>query len=195
MKKISIPSVDAKFDVYEYRHALAILKHDFPAEFAEVEATLSRFILLRSQIEEKGGRKSNIADYFDKSLAANGWIEKQFVTLQIVDGVENEVPTHKIDRVKGRVALEIEWNNKDPFYDRDLSNFRILFDRDAISLGIIVTRSTNLQAIFNDLGKGASYGASTTHFNKLEGRIRAGNSGGCPILVFVITERAYQDDI
>jgi Restriction endonuclease BglII len=29
---------------------------------------------------------------------------------------------------RGRVGLEIEWNNKDPFFDRDLNNFRLLFE-------------------------------------------------------------------
>lgn len=72
-------------------------------------------------------------------------------------------PTHKVDCYKNRVALEIEWNNKDPFFDRDLNNFRLLFDLRAISIGVIVTRCDELQLIFNDLGRGASYGASTTH--------------------------------
>ena len=44
-----------------------------------------------------------------------------------------ESPTHRIDCFKNHVALEIEWNNKDPFYDRDLNNFRLLFDLRAIS--------------------------------------------------------------
>ena len=28
----------------------------------------------------------------------------------------------------GWIALELEWNNKTEFYDRDLNNFRLLFD-------------------------------------------------------------------
>jgi len=40
-----------------------------------------------------------------------------------------ETPTHKVDCFKNRVALEIEWNNKDPFFDRDRNNFRLLFDQ------------------------------------------------------------------
>ena len=43
------------------------------------------------------------------------------------------------------IALEIEWNNKDPFFDRDLENFKRLHADGAISLGIIVTRSAALQ--------------------------------------------------
>jgi len=43
-----------------------------------------------------------------------------------------------------RIALEIEWNNKDPFYDRDLENFKRLHADGAISAGIIVTRGRSL---------------------------------------------------
>ena len=43
------------------------------------------------------------------------------------------------------VALEIEWNNKDPFFDRDLENFKRLHVEGAISVGVIVTRGSTLQ--------------------------------------------------
>lgn len=50
-----------------------------------------------------------------------------------------------------RIALEIEWNNKDPFYDRDLENFKRLHADGAISVGVIVTRGKwlhdNMRAI------------------------------------------------
>ncbi len=42
------------------------------------------------------------------------------------------------------IALEIEWNNKDPFFDRDLENFKRLHAEGAISVGVIVTRHTTL---------------------------------------------------
>jgi len=38
----------------------------------------------------------------------------------------------------------VEWNNKDPFFDRDLNNFRLLFELRAIDLGIIITRTDDL---------------------------------------------------
>jgi hypothetical protein len=41
--------------------------------------------------------------------------------------------------------LEIEWNNKDPFFDRDLENFKRLHAEGAISVGIIITRGAALQ--------------------------------------------------
>ena len=40
--------------------------------------------------------------------------------------VQEFVPTKQ--RGKNGFGLEIEWNNKDPFFDRDLNNFRLLFD-------------------------------------------------------------------
>ncbi len=51
--------------------------------------------------------------------------QKKFATKIRVDTEEWDSPTHKVDCFKGRVGLEIEWNNKDPFYDRDLNNFRL----------------------------------------------------------------------
>ena len=92
------------------------------------------------------------------------------------------------------MALEIEWNNKDPFFDRDLNNFRLLFELRAVSVGIIITRCDNLQEIFHSLGRGSSYGASTTHMSKLLPRINGGGGGGCPILVFGITKKLYIED-
>ncbi len=68
-----------------------------------------------------------------------------------------------MDCFKNGVAVEMEWNNKDPFFDRDLNNFRLLFDLRAIQVGIIITRSWELQQIFKQLGRGASYGKATTH--------------------------------
>lgn len=83
--------------------------------------------------------------------------------------------------------MDIEWNNKTEFYDCDLNNFRLLNALDAISVGIIVTRATELQsAIFNPLGIGLKYGASTAHLDKLIPKIEGGGAGGCPLLVIAI---------
>lgn len=182
------------YDTYEYRHAVAILQTDFPREYDDLIEMLNAFRLKRSDILRAGGRKSPISGFLDSFLYARGWEEKMFDTKLIIDDREHDTPTHKIDCYKNRIALDIEWNNKDPFYDRDLNNYRLLHDRDAISVGIIVTRCCELQRIFNDLDKGSSYGASTTHIGKLLPRIEGGSGGGCPILVFGISERLYIED-
>lgn len=191
-----IPSaLHDKYEIYEWRHASTILRGDFSNEWRDLIEVLESFQLRKSSIIRPGGRKSPISNYLDSFLYARGWEEKQFQTSRIIDGIEEETPTHKIDCVKNRIALDIEWNNKDPFYDRDLNNFRLLFDLGAISVGIIITRSDELQEIFNELDKGSSYGASTTHIGKLIPRINGGGGGGCPILVIGITAKCYVEDI
>jgi hypothetical protein len=182
------------YEVHEWKHACAILKNDFPAEWDDVITVLEAFRLHRSDIVIPGGRKSPIANKLDGAFYQRGWIEKAFETKVVVDTSEFESPTHKVDCYKNRVALEIEWNNKDPFFDRDLNNFRLLFELRAISVGIIVTRCDELQEIFDKLGRGASYGASTTHMSRLLPRIEGGGGGGCPVLAFGITKKLYVEE-
>ena len=176
-----------KFEVHEWKHAIAILKSDFPNEWNELVAMLSELVIPLEWVTESGGNKSKIAVWVDDFLCVQrGWVEKKFETSVKVDGAEFDSPTHKIDCFKNGIAVELEWNNKDPFFDRDLNNFRLLFDLRAVSVGVIITRCDELQEVFNSLGKGASYGNSTTHMSKLLPRIEGGGGAGCPVLVFGI---------
>ena len=180
--------------VKEWRNAAGVLATACPQEWEEIIKVLRRFRLLRSEVQAAGKNRSPIARQIDSSFSALGWKETQFATSIKIDDKEFSSPTHKVDCFKGRVALELEWNNKDPFFDRDLNNFRLLFDLRAIDVGVIITRSSELQNIFNGLGKGSSYGNSTTHHNKLWPRLDGGGGGGCPVLTFAITPELYIDD-
>ncbi len=182
------------YEVHEWKHACAILKEDFSNEWSDLVDLLERFRLKRSWIAVGGGRKSAVAADIDGFLFQRGWEEKSFDTIVVVDDRSMQSPTHKVDCFRNRVALEIEWNNKDPFFDRDLNNFRLLFELRAISLGIIITRCDELQEIFSSLGRGASFGASTTHMSKLIPRIEGGGGGGCPLIVFGISKNLYRKD-
>ena len=173
---------------------MAILNSDFPDEWDDVKELLTTFRLCRSWLTQPGGRKSKVSEAIDSFLYDREWEEKEFATSIQVDETTLESPTHKVDCYKNRIALEIEWNNKDPFFDRDLNNFRLLFDLRAISVGVIITRCDHLQDIFKDLGRGSSYGASTTHMSKLLPRIEGGGGAGCPILVFGTSDKLYQED-
>lgn len=181
------------YEVHEWRHACAILKNDFPEEWEDIITVLQSFQLKRDDILKPGGRKSNIAVALDQHFYKLGWVEKQFKTEVIIDDIRHKTPTHKIDCVKSKVAVEIEWNNKDPFFDRDLNNFRLLHELGAISVGVIITRCGELQNIFTLLGKGSSYGSSTTIMEKLIPRIEGKGAGGCPLLVFGITSKLYKE--
>ena len=182
------------YHVREWRNATGILATACPDEWQDIIDVLRGFRLLRSEVQAAGGRKSEIATQIDGGFYSRGWQEKQFQTAIKIDEELFESPTHKIDCLKGRVALEVEWSNKDPFFDRDLNNFRLLFELRAIDVGVVVTRSSELQSIFKSLGKGSSYGASTTHHEKLWPRIEGGGGGGCPVLTFAIKPDLYVDD-
>lgn len=189
------PKFEKKYFIKEWGHALAILSNEFPKEFKDMTEVLGSFELRKRNLVVSGGGKSNVSGYLDSELYSRGWEEKSFDTSIIIDGKAHDTPTHKIDCVKGRIALDIEWNNKTEFYDRDLNNFRLLHNLGAISVGVIVTRTTELQTeIFKPLDIGSKYGASTTHLNKLIPKIEGGGAGGCPILVIGIKPGAYVDN-
>ena len=121
--------IRANYELHEWRHAVAILKSDFPDEWADILRMLEDFRLYKGWIEVGGGNRSNLAAWVDHTLGERGWVETKFNTQIKVDEITRDSPTHKVDCFRNRVALEVEWNNKDPFYDRDLNNFRLLFDR------------------------------------------------------------------
>jgi hypothetical protein len=182
------------YEVREWRNACAVLREAHPAEWDDLIEVLRAFRLLRSEILTPGGRKSGIAARLDNPFYERGWVEKKFDTSILVDGVEHESPTHKVDCFKDGVGIEVEWNNKDPFYDRDLNNFRLLFELRTLEVGVVITRCDELQEIFDELGRGPSYGGSTTHMSKLLPRLEGGSGGGCPIVVFGIGRPLYVED-
>ncbi len=186
--------IQKRFETYEWRHASAILKSDFPEEWADQIAMLRDFKLRKSWVTTGGGNKSQIAKWIDQFLGARNWVEKDFDTAIIVDKAENKSPTHSVDCFKNRIAFEVEWNNKDPFFDRDLNNFRLLFDLRTVSVGIIFTRCDELQDIFDALERGSSYGQSTTHMSKLLPKIAGGGGGGCPIIAIGIRKNTYAEN-
>jgi hypothetical protein len=60
-----------------------------------------------------------------------------------------------------------------------------------MSVGVIITRVSELQHIFDGLGIGKKYGNSTTHWNKLLPKIDGGGAGGCPVLAIGIMPECY----
>ena len=179
------------YEVHNWRNAVQILVGSYPQEFEDILDVLGGFTLRRSDIVAAGGRKSNVSDRIDSAFEERGWREREVTTQVRVDEDVRENRTHKIDCLKSRVGLEIEWNSKDQTFVRDLNNFRILFELQVLDVGVIVTRSDHLQEVFANLGIGPKYGASTTHMSKLLPRLVAGGGGGCPVLVFGITQSLY----
>lgn len=140
---------DRGFQIEFHSHAEAILSVDFPHAVAELEKALLGASIPVEEIIAGGGGEAKGTQRLRKALTAAGWPKFTFVVERRINGEPRESISHEIDHVRtfdsgARLALEIEWNNKDPFYDRDLENFKRLHADGAISVGIIVTRGRSL---------------------------------------------------
>lgn len=144
------------FQVECLSHARAILSLDFPEAVTELETALIRATIPIEEIIAGGGGEAKGTQRLRKALAASGWPKFTFEIKKLINGKPRESISHEIDHVRTfaddlRIALEIEWNNKDPFYDRDLENFKRLHADGAISVGIIVTRGRSLHENMRNL--------------------------------------------
>lgn len=138
------------FEVVALHHAEAILKHDMPDALQELEGVLDVASIPAVELVRGGGGEGELTQRLRRNFCDKGWLKHNFEVKKIVDGVEKESISHEIDHVKhfpnGTCALEIEWNNKDPFFDRDLENYKRLHADGVISIGVIVTRGASLHS-------------------------------------------------
>jgi hypothetical protein len=144
---------DRGFQVEFHSHARSIFAGEFPQAVAELEEVLLSATIPIEEIIGSGGGETKGTQRLRRGLKAKGWDTVTFTVEKVINGVAREAISHKMDHVRafagddGRsytIAMEIEWNNKDPFYDRDLENFKRLHADGAISIGIIVTRGRSL---------------------------------------------------
>lgn len=146
--------VDNGFEVLFTSHAQAIILHDFPELVDELEGALLNISLPITEIIGGGGGEAKMTQRLRRGLAALHWTKHNFELKKTVDGIPKESISHEIDHVRraenGTFALEIEWNNKDPFFDRDLENFKRLHADGAISVGGIVTRGSEMQTTMRE---------------------------------------------
>lgn len=143
------------FEIRYESHAKAILEEDFPSALVEIEQVLESVAIPITEIIGSGGGEAKGTQRMRSALNACGWKKTIFEIRKTINGVERESISHEVDHVRAfetgkSIALEIEWNNKDPFFDRDLENFKRLHAEGAISAGIIVTRGSSLQASLKD---------------------------------------------
>ena len=250
----------AGFQVEFHSHAEAILAGDFPAAEREIEEVLLSATIPIEEIIAGGGGEAKGTQRLRRGLQARHWKTVTFVVEKRINDVPREAVSHKMDHVKsfalpgggsGTLAMEIEWNNKDPFYDRDLENFKRLHADGAISVGIIVTRGRSLHermpelvgrffderriGSFDDLLRWGydptarqraaivkrverhkdplsfrdafvskfvsdKFGEATTHWRKLEDRVRRGVGNPCPLVLVglpdsIITFGEREDDL
>ena len=137
------------YNIETIQHARSILITEFPDAVTELREVILPIQIPITELVFGGGGKTEVVKRIERRFKGKGWLKHNFELKRLVDGVATQAMSHEIDHVKrypqGTLALEIEWNNKDPFFDRDLQNFRQLHADGAISLGIIITRGDSLQ--------------------------------------------------
>lgn len=202
---VAAPTVTGLPTGYTYgvtRYADVILANAFPALFSEIVHSLTSYqIDFQTEIVQRGGSRAPHTKRFDESLYAQGWkkhnvkIEKRIDDEPIFKTPTHEIDVFKLDKDGGYpgVAVEMEWNNKDPFYHRDLNNFSGLHNEGVIAVGVIVTRGPKLQTKL-EAGAAAGlypksvYGRSTTHWDKLVPIVNLGGGGQCPLFLIGIDD-------
>ncbi|MBQ9243526.1 MAG: restriction endonuclease [Proteobacteria bacterium] len=208
-----IPEIIRKFEFKSYGHALEILSESFGGEWLEVQKCLQAFKLSIEDVKKAGGNESPVPKKFDDVLYPWGWREIRISGDLVVkkyprrkeqrrgyfsnecfetETIVGYIDGHNIDFLKNRVAFDLEWNSKDQTFDRDLLAMRTYFDCGLIDVGIIVTRSEELNEIFRELGILQKYGASTTWMGKLITRLDSRRNGGCPILAIGIKKECIE---
>lgn len=215
VRPVTTPGLPTGYVYGATRYADVILRQSFPGRFEDLVQALGSFRPTLDELRAGGGGRTVFVRRFDESLAAMTEDEhqvwgKQNVTIEKVIGLDGTAMRttrtrgHEIDMFgKGTlaeplpgVAVEMEWNNKDPFYDRDLINFQALHQEGAIAIGVIVTRGPALQALISPTIRsrdgGFKYGQSTTHWAKLLPKVNLGGGGECPLLLVGIEPERIQ---
>jgi hypothetical protein len=145
------------FDVLAVHHAEAIITHDMPEAEEELESVLLDLNIPVTEIVSGGGGEAQSTQRMRNALAELGWKKATVEVKKTVNGREVVALSHEIDHVRSFgpdnwiFALEIEWNNKDPFFDRDLENFKRLHGEGAVSVGGLITRGQSLQTNMRQL--------------------------------------------
>lgn len=142
------------FDVLAVHHAEAIISRDMPNAEREIESVLLDLQIPVLELVAGGGGEAQATQRLRRGLAGQGWVKRNIRVQKTVRwddaGPDRTVASlsHEIDHVKpfgeSVFALEIEWNNKDPFFDRDLESFKRLHAEGAISVGGLITRGESL---------------------------------------------------
>ncbi|HZZ49062.1 MAG TPA: BglII/BstYI family type II restriction endonuclease [Pseudonocardia sp.] len=211
-------SVLGRYRVRETRNAAGILSVTNAAEFDELVQVLDGFMLQGEDLVNTGGNESKLAARLNDRFRALGWREGRVDTRVISElrvlpyrpAGERE-PTlrysevfnegYKVDNVKGRVALDVEWNAKDGNLDRDIGAYRALYDAGLIDCAVLITRTqSDLRPLAIDLARQSGLSdaeankrlqtTTTTNLEKLQPRLTRGDAGGCPVLAVAISARS-----
>lgn len=148
---------EAGWEIQAINFADVIVREEFSTELSELAEVLtaSKFSI-EDSIIKRGGGLADQTQELTASLNEKGWWKNNITVSNTIefqkefDPIVSSSTSHEIDHLKRNasnqtIALEIEWNNKDEFFDRDFQSIRRLYELSVIDLGIIVTRGQRLE--------------------------------------------------
>jgi len=201
-----------RYEWREVRNAAAIVKATNSNEWDDIIKVLTDFRLTVDELVMAGGNKSDLTGRLETSFKDRDWRESRLdteITLtterrpyraggEKKSTIESSSVTNQgylVDGMKGRIALDVEWNAKDGNLGRDIGTYRAMYEAGFIDAGVIVTRTQeDLRELaeFVDPGTTKFGTTTTTNLTKLEPRLTRGDAGGCPILAIAICSRSIQ---
>ena len=155
--KNSLESLKNKgWEILDYNFAIETADRLFSKEIKELCEILDiTNVDIERDIITGGGGKTLIVQDFEKKFKQKNWKKNNInMTNQIsfengINPKETKAASHEVDHLmisenEDLAILEIEWNNKSEFFDRDIQNILNAWQIQAIELGIIITRSKKL---------------------------------------------------
>jgi len=144
------------WDVLSLNFADIILASEFEAQTIHLLDSLmqAKFSVAESIIKSGGGLATQtqaLASEFNKigkkniiSVSRQIEFERDHAPISTEDS-SHEIDHLAVNEIGQFLAIEIEWNNKDEFYDRDFQSLKRLYEMGVIEAGVIVTRGQSLE--------------------------------------------------
>lgn len=228
-KEVLPNDVLERYEFLETRSAAKIAQAICPQELDEIVQVLRKFELTPELLLSPGGNRGAVPTIIDGAFETMNWQEARVdISRQAyyfpghnskLSALENPEQYsdflvsstyqtgYSIDNVKGRVALDVEWNPKDGNLDRDFSAYRSWHEEGLIDVSFLITRVQsetkmlakslwdNYFSLHPEQPKSkqlVDYGTTTTsNFEKGAQRIIRGDLGLCPILMVGIGRNAW----
>lgn len=213
------PAIRARWTFLETSSASAVLRAVCPDEWRDITEVLAGFSLDPAHWLKSGGNRGDVAQEIDGMFSERGWREirvdlsTQGVLISKDGKVVDRLPPmeqegYLVDNLKGRVALDVEWNAKDGNLDRDLSAYRAWHEAGVISAAVLITQDrlalkSLAKRLWDDYQQTLPVDrrtpklpidvstSTTTNLEKAALRVRRGVMGTCPLLVVAATQATW----
>lgn len=227
-------SVLERYSFIERGSASAIASAVCKEEFSDVIKVLGKFSLTSALLLSPGGNRGIVPRLIDEAFGSLGWTEARIdlfrraflfrgnnapdveddpMGTRAAAALVSEIYQHgyAVDNVKGRLALDVEWNPKDGNLDRDFAAYRAWHNEGLIDAAILISRiqqdtrelaktewdrcAKERVRVLADVVRPDPFRTTTTaNFEKARERVLRGDLGTCPILVIGIGKKTWDSE-